>query len=114
MKLIPKYQNAGKLPVRGRTNTNYYDGIQTSEDIGNPVYSKKRPLSIKQQKQIFIKDRQIQGLKDFDKMARVAYRVARLIPGPVGLATDFIDTGNNLYNIFKNRNGILQQMHLGQ
>lgn len=24
MKLIPKYQNAGKLPIRGRTDTNYY------------------------------------------------------------------------------------------
>lgn len=28
----------------------------TSEDIGNPVYSKKKPLSIKEQEQLFIKD----------------------------------------------------------
>lgn len=80
-------------------------GTWTSEDIGNPVYSKKKPLSIKQQEQIFIKDRQEQGLKNFDKAAKIAYGVARLVPGPIGLATDFIDTGNNLYNIFKNGNG---------
>ena len=80
-------------------------GTWTSEDIGNPVYSKKKPLSIKQQEQIFIKDRQEQGLKNFDKAAKIAYGVARLVPGPIGLATDFIDAGNNLYNIFKNRNG---------
>lgn len=80
-------------------------GTWTSEDIGNPVYSKKKPLSIKQQEQIFIKDRQEQGLKNFDKAAKIAYGIARLVPGPIGLATDFIDTGNNLYNIFKNGNG---------
>ena len=63
----------------------------TSEDIGNPVYSKKKPLSIKEQEQLFIKDRQIQGLKNFDKMAKIGYGIARLVPGPIGTATNIID-----------------------
>lgn len=63
----------------------------TSEDIGNPVYSKKKPLSIKEQEQLFIKDRQIQGLKNFDKMAKIGYGIARLVPGPIGTVTNIID-----------------------
>ena len=45
------------------------------------------------------------ALKRFDKMAKIAYSTARLIPGEVGLATDIIDSGKNIYNIFKNGNG---------
>lgn len=79
-------------------------GTWTSEDIGNPVYSKKKPLSIKQQEQIFIKDRQEQGLKNFDKAAKIAYGVARLVPGYVGAATSLIDFGKGIYDIYKNNN----------
>lgn len=63
----------------------------TSEDIDNPVYSKKKPLSIKEQKKIFIEDRQKQGLEHFDKGMKTAYAVARLAPGPIGTATNIID-----------------------
>ena len=61
----------------------------TSEDIDNPVYSKKKPLSIKEQRKIFIEDRQKQGLENFDKGMKAAYAVAR--PGPIGTATNIID-----------------------
>lgn len=63
----------------------------TSEDIDNPVYSKKKPLSIKEQRKIFIEDRQKQGLENFDKGMKAAYAVARLAPGPLGIATNIID-----------------------
>lgn len=63
----------------------------TSEDIDNPVYSKKKPLPIKEQKKIFIEDKQKQGLKNFDKGMKAAYAVARLAPGPLGIATNIID-----------------------
>lgn len=63
----------------------------TSEDIDNPVYSKKKPLSIKEQKKIFIEDRQKQGLRNFDKGMKIAYAAARLVPGPIGTATNIID-----------------------
>lgn len=63
----------------------------TSEDIDNPVYSKKKPLSIKEQRKIFIEDRQKQGLENFDKGMKAAYAVARLAPGPIGTATNIID-----------------------
>lgn len=78
------------------------NGIQshkewTSEDVDNPVYSKKRPLSIKQQEQIFIKDRQEQGAKDFDKGARIGLGLIRLHP-TYGIAmniVDMIEAGKN-------------------
>lgn len=63
----------------------------TSEDIDNLVYSKKKPLSIKEQKKIFIEDRQKQGLRNFDKGMKIAYAAARLVPGPIGTATNIID-----------------------
>lgn len=63
----------------------------TSEDIDNPVYSKKKPLSIKEQRKIFIEDRQKQGLENFDKGMKIAYAAARLAPGPIGTATNIID-----------------------
>lgn len=62
-----------------------------SEDIDNPVYSKKKPLSIKEQKKIFIEDRQKQGLRNFDEGMKIAYAAARLVPGPIGTATNIID-----------------------
>lgn len=72
----------------------------TSEDIGNPAYSKKKPLPIKEQEQLFIKDRQVQGLKNFDKMTKIGYGIARLVPGPIGTATSLIDVGKGIYDMY--------------
>lgn len=62
----------------------------TSEDINNPVYSKKKPLSIEQQKQVFIKDRQNQGAKHFDKGMRIGFGLLRLHP-TLGIGMNLID-----------------------
>lgn len=44
-----------------------------------------------EQKKIFIEDRQKQGLRNFDKGMKIAYAAARLVPGPIGTATNIID-----------------------
>ena len=67
----------------------------TSEDVNNPVYSKKKPLSIEKQEEIFIKDRQKQGAAYFDKAAQIGFGIARLHP-TYGTAMNLIDISNNL------------------
>ena len=66
-------------------NTNW-----TSEDIDNRVYSKKKPLSIKEQKEIFIDAPRNDGIKAFKKGAQLVGDVARLHP-VYGIGMNFID-----------------------
>ena len=63
----------------------------TSEDIGNKAYSKKKPLSIKKQKEIFIEEPKQKGVENFKKAADLTFKLARFTPGPIGYATDIID-----------------------
>lgn len=67
----------------------------TSEDVNNPVYSKKKPLSIEKQEEIFIKDKQKQGAAYFDKAAQIGFGITRLHP-TYGIAMNLIDISNNL------------------
>ena len=62
-----------------------------SEDIDNKVYSKKKPLSIKKQKEIFIEEPKQKGVENFKKAADLTFKLARFTPGPIGYATDIID-----------------------
>lgn len=67
----------------------------TSEDIGNPVYKKNwTPKKDKEVLKKLKKERQSQGVQNFDKMARIGYAIARLVPGPVGWTTNIIDLIN--------------------
>ena len=67
----------------------------TSEDIGNPVYKKNwSPKKDKEALEKLKKKRQSQGVQNFDKMARIGYATARLVPGPVGWTTNIIDLVN--------------------
>lgn len=67
----------------------------TSEDIGNPVYKKNwTPKKDKEVLKKLKKERQSQGAQNFDKMARIGYAIARLVPGPVGWTTNIIDLAN--------------------
>lgn len=67
----------------------------TSEDIGNPVYKKNwTPKKDKEALEKLKKERQSQGVQNFDKMARIGYATARLVPGPVGWTTNIIDLAN--------------------
>ena len=63
----------------------------TSEDIWNKAYSKKKPLSIKKQKEIFIEEPKQKGVENFKKAADLTFKLARFTPGPIGYATDIID-----------------------
>ena len=63
----------------------------SSEDIDNKVYSKKKPLSIKKQKEIFIEEPKQKGVENFKKAADLTFKLARFTPGPIGYATDIID-----------------------
>lgn len=67
----------------------------TSEDIGNPVYKKNwTPKKDKETSEKLKKERQTKGVQNFDKMAKIGYATARLIPGPVGWTTNIIDLIN--------------------
>ena len=67
----------------------------SSEDINNPVYSKKKPLPIKEQKKVYIDEPRQKGGKQFEKMGKVAYATARLVPGLTGTVTNIIDVINS-------------------
>lgn len=69
----------------------------TSEDIDNPVYSKKKPLSIKKQKEIYIDEPRIKSAETFDKAAKIAFDIARLHP-TYGIGMNLIDAANALKN----------------
>lgn len=62
----------------------------TSEDIGNPVYSKKITKPIVEQEKLFIKNPQESSIKRFNKLANVGFGVARLFP-TTGLVMNVID-----------------------
>ena len=88
-------QKVGGIKIPRFQSGTRKEGVQkrqtwTSEDIDNPVYSKKKPLSIKEQKQIFIKDRQEQGARNFDKGMRIGFGVARLHP-TYGIGMNIVD-----------------------
>ena len=86
--LIDKHQGGGAL--------NW-----TSEDLHNPVYKKGwTPESDKKALKNIKKGIQETRNKNFERNANIAYGIARLIPGPVGLATDITDIG---YELYKNK-----------
>ena len=86
--LIGKHQGGGTL--------NW-----TSEDLHNPVYKKGwTPESDKKALKNIKKEIQETRYKNFKRNASIAYGIARLIPGPVGLATDITDIG---YELYKNK-----------
>ena len=86
--LIGKHQGGGTL--------NW-----TSEDLHNPVYKKGwTPESDKKALKNIKKEIQETRNKNFKRIASIAYGIARLIPGPVGLATDITDIG---YELYKNK-----------
>ena len=66
----------------------------SSEDIDNKVYSKKKPLSIKKQKEIFIYKPRMDSAESFRKLGDFSYKAARFAPGPIGTATNIIDMFN--------------------
>lgn len=97
IEIYPSKENGGI--IKGQ------EGL-SSEDLDNPVYKKGwSPKKELEQAKAVRESLQSDALKRFDKMAKTAYSTARLIPGEVGLATDIIDSGKNIYNIFKNGNG---------
>lgn len=69
----------------------------TNEDIDNSVYSKKKPLSIKKQKEIYIDEPRIKSAETFDKAAQIAFDIARLHP-TYGIGMNLIDATNDLKN----------------
>lgn len=79
------------MPTRNKNKE--YNDAWSSEDIGNPVYSKKKPLSDKEARKILIEDRQKRGAQYFNKGAHMLYGGARLVPGVLGSITDIIDFG---------------------
>jgi hypothetical protein len=88
----------------------YSDPDWTSEDMGNPVYSKRRQLSDKEARKLIIEDPRLRAGQRFNKGAQILYGSARLVPGTVGLTTDILDTAYGWYtkkpeeNIFDSTN----------
>lgn len=73
----------------------------TSEDLYNSVYKKGwTPKSDKKVLESIKKEIQETHNKNFDKGANIAYGISRLVPGPIGLATDIADVG---YELYKNK-----------
>lgn len=69
----------------------------TSEDIDNPVYSKKKPLSIKDQEELLIKSKQLQGLQNLQNIGNYAYDAAGFTP-LFGDILSVYDTGKAVAN----------------
>ena len=64
-------------------------GDWTSEDIGNPAYSKKLPMKIEDQRKLVNRDAERMA-NNFKTIGTIAYDVARLHP-LTALATDIAD-----------------------
>lgn len=70
--------------------------VWTPEDVDNPVYSKKKPMTIQEQREYYIEQPKRDGLRRFDRMMRTGYDVMRLMPGPFGYVTNVTDLINEL------------------
>lgn len=71
--------------------------LQSSEDIDNPAYSKKTPMSIKDQEKLIIEDARTKGLRNFEKATIAGKAIANAHP-IAGTALDLIDMAENIKN----------------